>query len=210
MDIQRAIRSMPTLILVVRPDADFTIAAASDAYLKATHTDDTIFGRPVFEVFPDNPNDPDATGVQALTDSFRTVIATLQPHTTEPQRYDIRQPGSGHFEERYWTSVNSPVLAADGRLEYIVQTTEPATAKGRRDAVAILESITEGFFTLDRQWRFDYVNSEAHRILGKQPGELSGQVLWQMYPGLEGTDFERHYKLTMHGREKTSFTAFYP
>ncbi|MDO9405713.1 MAG: PAS domain-containing protein [Polaromonas sp.] len=209
MDIQRAFRFMPALILVIRPDADFTIAAASDAYLKATHTDAGIVGRPVFEVFPDNPHDPDATGVATLTASFRAVISTLQPHTTEPQRYDIRQPGSSHFEERYWTSVNSPLLDAQGRLEYIVQTTEPATAKGRRDAIAILESITEGFFTLDRQWRFDYVNSEAHRILGREPGELSGQVVWQAYPGLEGTDFERNYQRTMQDREKTSFTAFY-
>ena len=210
MDLQRAFRFMPGLILVIRPDSGFTIAAASDAYLQATHTTSDIFGRPVFEVFPDNPHDPQATGVAMLTASFNAVIATLQPHTTAPQRYDIRHPASDHYEERYWISVNSPILDAQGKLEYIVQTTEPATAKGRRDAIAILESITEGFFTLDRQWRFDYVNSEAHRILGKESGGLSGRVLWEVYPGLEGSDFERNYHLTMYGREKTSFTAYYP
>jgi hypothetical protein len=40
-----------------RPQADaaFTIVAASVAYLQTTHTDESIFGRPLFEVFPDNP-----------------------------------------------------------------------------------------------------------------------------------------------------------
>ena len=87
---------------------------------------------------------------------------------------------------------------------------DDATAKPGRDALAILESISEGFFTLDSHWRFDYVNPEAHRILGRESGDLAGKVLWTEYPGLEGTAFERAYHRTMFQREKTSFTAFYP
>ncbi len=87
---------------------------------------------------------------------------------------------------------------------------QPPDGKSNRDPIEILESITEGFFTLDRQWRFDYVNREAHRILECPPGSLSGQVLWEVYPGLEGTEFERSYRRSMDAGEKTSFTAFYP
>ena len=86
---------------------------------------------------------------------------------------------------------------------------QPPDGKSNRDPIEILESITEGFFTLDRQWRFDYVNREAHRILECPPGSLSGQVLWEVYPGLEGTEFERSYRRSMDAGEKTSFTAFY-
>ncbi|MCZ8286141.1 MAG: PAS domain-containing protein, partial [Bacteroidia bacterium] len=114
------------------------------------------------------------------------------------------------FLERYWTAMNAPVLDAHGEVEYLLLTVEVAAAKGKRDAVAILESITEGFFTLDRQWCFDYVNAEAYRILNKAPGELTGKVLWEVYSGMEGTEFELRYKQTMLQREKTSFTAFYP
>jgi PAS domain S-box-containing protein len=102
------------------------------------------------------------------------------------------------------------VFNAQGGVEYLVQTAELAAAKGRRDAVAILESITEGFYTLDRQWRYDYVNSEAYRILGRPPGDLAGKVIWQEYPGLRGTEFEHFYQRTMVEREKSSFTAYYP
>src|SRR6185503_17201517 len=73
----------------------------------------------------------------------------------------------------------------------------------------VLESIAEGFFTLDRSWRFDYVNREAHRILGRRHGDLHGKVLWDVYPGLKGTGFERNYRLTMQERVKSSFAEFY-
>jgi PAS domain S-box-containing protein len=211
-DIQRLFRHLPGPFLVLKSDSDFTIVGASEDYLRTTHTTDAIFGRPLFEVFPDNPGLPDADGVSKLTASLERVRRTRESHTMAVQRYDIRLPQErgGGFEERYWAPVNSPVLGDSGEVQYLIHRVEDATAKANRDAVAILESITEGFFTLDRQWRFDYVNREAHRILGREPGSLSGQVLWEVYPGLEGTEFEQGYHRTMFGREKSSFTAFYP
>ncbi|MES2912308.1 MAG: PAS domain-containing protein, partial [Pseudomonadota bacterium] len=208
-DIQRLFGNLPGLFLIVRPDADFTIVGASAEYMVATFTDPGMFGRKLFEVFPDNPDDPNANGVRNITDSFNLVISSGKLHVMPPQRYDVRAPGQTSYEERYWRVTNSPVLNAQGEVDYIIQTNEVATAKGKRDAIAILESITEGFYTLDRQWRFDYVNSEAHRILDRTPGDLTGKGIWDEYPGLRNTDFETHYQRTMIGREKSSFTAYY-
>jgi PAS domain S-box-containing protein len=209
-DIQRLFGTLPGLFLIVKADADFTIVGASDAYLKETFTDTGIFGRKLFEVFPANPDDIHAISVKNTTASFKRVMATGQAHVMEPLRYDVRRPGQDAYEERYWTATSSPVFDAQGGIEYLVQTAEPATAKARRDAIAILESITEGFYTLDRQWRFDYVNSEAHRILDRPTGDLAGKVLWTEYPGLQGTAFEHFYRRTMIEREKSSFTAYEP
>ncbi|MES2413572.1 MAG: PAS domain-containing protein [Pseudomonadota bacterium] len=209
-DIQRLFGNLPGLFLIVKPDADFTIVGASDEYMKATFTDASMFGRKLFDIFPDNPADPNANGVSKVTESLRQAMATGKSHAMAPQRYDVRQPGEDAYEERYWTATSSPVFDAQGQVEYLIQTTEIATAKGRRDAIAILESITEGFFTMDRQWRFDYVNTEAHRILDKKLGDLAGKLLWEEYPGLDGTEFELNYHRTMYQREKSSFTAFYP
>lgn len=209
--IQRFVRNAPDLLLVLEAGEPFTIVAASDEYLKATHSDRGIFGRPVFEAFPDNPA-VDARATRTLRESFRKVIDTRETDVMATQRYDVRRPtASGvEFEERFWNAVNSPVLSEDGTaVEYVLHRIEGASAKTRRDAVAILESITEGFFTLDRRWRFDYVNREAHRILGRERGTLEGRTLWSEYPGLEGTPFERSYRRTMEQREMCSFTAFY-
>ena len=64
-DFRRLFESAPGLYLVLAPD--LRIVAASDAYLRATMTHrEDILGRGLFEVFPDNPDDPAATGVRNL------------------------------------------------------------------------------------------------------------------------------------------------
>jgi signal transduction histidine kinase len=110
---------------VLKPD--LTIAAASDAYLKSTMTTrEAILGRGLFEVFPDNPNDIAATGTRNLRASLNRVLETKTPDTMAIQKYDVRRP-DGTFEERYWSPVNSPVLGADGEIEYLVHRVEDVT-----------------------------------------------------------------------------------
>src|SRR5882724_6748227 len=59
--------------LVLKPD--LTIAAVSDAYLRATMTKrEEILGLGLFDVFPDNPDEPTATGVSNLRGSLHRVL----------------------------------------------------------------------------------------------------------------------------------------
>ena len=61
-DFQTLFESAPHLNLVLA--ADLLIVAVSDAYLQATMTRrEDILGHHIFDVFPDNPADPTATGV---------------------------------------------------------------------------------------------------------------------------------------------------
>ena len=209
--LQRLIRAAPGMFVLLRPDDAYTIVAASGDYLRTSHSAEAILGRPLFDVFPDNPAVDDPEGSGSLRASLARVVATGQRDEMPVVRYDVRRPAAegGGFEERYWFAVNIPVLADDGRIEFIVHRVEEATAKANRKAVEILESVTEGFFTLDRQWCFDYVNTEAHRILGVEPGALARRVIWEVYPGLEDTPFWHCYHQTMTTRAKTSFTAYY-
>jgi hypothetical protein len=63
-DYRGLFRSLPGAYLILAPDPDFTIFDASDSYLRATMTQrEGIVGRPLFEVFPDNPADVGADGV---------------------------------------------------------------------------------------------------------------------------------------------------
>src|SRR3989442_9624448 len=127
-DFQALFESEPGLYLVLTPA--LTIVAVSDAYLKATMTKrEEILGHGLFEVFPDNPDDPTATGVRNLKASLDRVLTNRVPDTMAVQKYDIRRPvseGRG-FEERYWSPVNSPVLGADGKVAYIIHRVEDVT-----------------------------------------------------------------------------------
>jgi PAS domain S-box-containing protein len=73
----------------------------------------------------------------------------------------------------------------------------------------VLETMSTAFFTLDRSWRFTYVNAAAQRTLGRGRDELVGHVIWDLYSDLEGTESDRHYRAAMATGEPTSFEQFY-
>ncbi|HEX4082827.1 MAG TPA: ATP-binding protein, partial [Acidimicrobiales bacterium] len=120
-------------------DPSLTIVAVSDAYLDATSTErDRVVGRYVFDVFPDNPDDPEASGVTNLRTSLERVLSRGQPETMTVQKYDIElPPGSGRFEIRYWSPVSSPVFGPDGRVAFVIHRVEDVTELiGRRGETA--------------------------------------------------------------------------
>jgi len=127
-DFRLLFEGAPGLYLVLTPD--LKIVAVSEAYLRATMTKRAeIIGRALFDVFPDNPDDPAATGVANLRASLDRVRAQRVPDTMAVQKYDIRRAESegGGFEERFWSPTNSPVLDADGELAYIIHRVEDVT-----------------------------------------------------------------------------------
>ncbi|HUZ82638.1 MAG TPA: ATP-binding protein [Gaiellaceae bacterium] len=125
---QELFEALPGLYLVLDPE--LRIVAVSDAYLDATMTRrEEIVGREIFDVFPDNPDDPEATGVGNVRASLERVRRTRKPDAMAVQQYDIRRPEAegGGFEVRYWSPINSPVLDEHRRLAYIVHRVEDVT-----------------------------------------------------------------------------------
>ncbi|MBI4953434.1 MAG: response regulator [Myxococcales bacterium] len=124
-DFRALFEAAPGAYLVLSPE--LRIVAVTDAYLRATMTDrERLLGRGLFEIFPDNPDDPAATGVSNLRASLARVLADGRADTMAVQKYDIRRPAAegGSFEVRYWSPVNSPVLGADGRVAYVIHRVE--------------------------------------------------------------------------------------
>jgi two-component system cell cycle sensor histidine kinase/response regulator CckA len=74
----------------------------------------------------------------------------------------------------------------------------------------ILENTTDGFIALDFAWRFTYVNPEAERLLGRSRDELIGGGLWEKFPELCGTPFEKNYRRVMAQQEPMEFEASDP
>lgn len=124
-DYKAIFEGLPSAYLILSPD--FTIIAASDAYLKATNSKrQDILNRNVFEAFPDNPNDPNATGVTNLTRSLKDVLKTKQTHIMGIQRHDIPAKGGG-YEEKWWRPHNTPFIDKDGKVVYIAHFIEDVT-----------------------------------------------------------------------------------
>ena len=127
-DFKTLFESAPGLYLVLSPD--LKIIAVSDAYLRATMTRrEQILGEGIFEVFPDNPKDPSATGVRNVRTSLERVLQNGVADTMAIQKYDIRKPEAegGGFEERHWSTFNTPVFGPDKQVAYIIHRVEDVT-----------------------------------------------------------------------------------
>jgi PAS domain S-box-containing protein len=86
---------------------------------------------------------------------------------------------------------------------------EEELARSARRTRAILESITDAFFSLDREWRFTYVNEQAERLLQRSKDQLLDRSLWEEFPKATGSRFEREYHRAMETNEPVSFEELY-
>lgn len=72
----------------------------------------------------------------------------------------------------------------------------------------ILESITDGFFAVDRQWTVTYWNNEAERMLLKSREDIMGQNLWDTYPEAIPLKFYTEYHKALKHNVSVHFEEY--
>ncbi|GKQ35402.1 PP2C family protein-serine/threonine phosphatase [Streptomyces sp. A012304] len=127
IDYAAVFQALPGMVALLTPDLRF--ADANEEFLRvAGRTREQVLGRKLFEVFPDNPHDPGASGMRNLEASLQRVLTTGERDTMALQRYDVQSPGQpDEWEERYWSPVNAPVRGADGSVVLVVHRIEEVT-----------------------------------------------------------------------------------
>ena len=133
-EFQALFRVTPYPYLVMSPD--LTIVAASGAYLRSVRrTEEDIVGRYVFDAFPEDPDNPDATNIGEVKASLLRALAKGEPDTTAFVRYavPVQTPDGVQFEERYWSTVHTPVLGEDGKPVLVFQNAMDVTELYRFD-----------------------------------------------------------------------------
>lgn len=144
------------------------------------------------------------------------VQRSRQQLTRLETRYRIVVPGG---DVRSVISINHVIPGADDKAERMVGVFSEITERERAATAlqeaelrsrTILDSISDGFFTLGRDWRFIFLNRAAQDILNRRPDELIGVSLWDAYPGLIGTPFDTVYRRVMETGEPETVVAFYP
>jgi signal transduction histidine kinase len=129
LDLLPVFNAQPGAALLLSPD--WVIVAASDDFLAVTLTRrDMIVGQHIFDAFPDNPETPEANAVVNVRASLQRVMATRQLDEMTPQHYDVPDPAQpGRFVERHWQARHTPVLDANGQIQFILQSAQDITAR---------------------------------------------------------------------------------
>jgi len=90
-------------------------------------------------------------------------------------------------------------------LEHPIETQLPP-----KQILDILESISDAFFSVDQEWRFTYLNSQATRVLNRSKDELIGEIIWEPFPGLEDSIFGQEYRRAVAEQVTVTIESFFP
>jgi PAS domain S-box-containing protein len=78
----------------------------------------------------------------------------------------------------------------------------------RHRIIAALEGMSDGFFALDRDWRFTYINAKGEEYLGRGREDLLGRTIWEEFPDLHGTRFPSEYRRAIDEQLSVTFEDF--
>jgi len=73
----------------------------------------------------------------------------------------------------------------------------------------ILESITDGFFALNRNWRFTYINKEFERVAQRKREDVIGKTFWEIFPETGYMKIFAEYQKAMQANTAVHFEDFY-
>ncbi|QOC23018.1 PAS domain S-box protein [Wenzhouxiangella sp. AB-CW3] len=143
---------------------------------------------------------------QPVIKLWQHCVDTGSPYSTE---FRVRRH-DGQY--RWFHASASPIKGPDGEIDaWIGACIDVEEQRRLADRlVETLETISDVFYTFDRDWRFTYINASGERLSGLKRDQLIGEVLWDKFPDVQGTDFEHRYRHAMESGEAVHFTEYYP
>ena len=120
------------------------------------------------------------TNVSAAEDPFQERITRLEARLAE-----MPLDRDAHVNALY-TGIRSLVAELVRRRRQTEETCDTLTR--------VLEATSDGFFALDPDSRFTYVNEHAGRIFDRGPASLIGKHIWTEFPDGVGGAFKKEYE----------------
>ena len=126
------------------------------------------------------------------------VVEFLKTRVEEPEGdllilIDALGKQIGQFMERKWA--------------------EEELQRSNQRIVHVVESISDIFLSLDREWVVTYLNASAAdflRKLQKPRHEVQGQNIWTVFPDLAGSAFFEECQRAIYAQVAVAFEFFYP
>jgi len=104
------------------------------------------------------------------------------------------------------------LTTVSGALAVIIERkkAEEGLKRSSERIISILESVTDGFLALDKDWKFTYVNEAAERILGVDRAEILGKGQWLIFPELIYTQIYSEEHIAMAEKKSSVFQMQFP
>ena len=180
---------------VVCIDRDWNCTFANEAALKVLKTD-SLIGENLWTRFPGNNDEPFASNYRAAM--HQRVSREFEAYYSEPLEIWFRV--SAHpFEDGI--IIFSSDITSRKRAEALRET-------ATRRLTQVLNVTTDCVITLDRDWRYSFINGRAATVLGRT--DLLGKNLWHEFPEAIHTLAPAYYRRCMDDGVACDFEDFYP
>lgn len=73
----------------------------------------------------------------------------------------------------------------------------------------VFDRITDGYFSLDKEWRFLYLNKRMGEIVHQNSDSLVGKIIWESFPALIGSEAEKMYRASAADGERRVHYDYY-
>ncbi|HYC02216.1 MAG TPA: PAS domain-containing protein [Azospirillaceae bacterium] len=144
----------------------------------------------------------------AAAESFARALAGADDYAAEfriirPDGTQVTVASQGRVQR----DASGALTGMVGVLRDVTEERAAAAALRASEAklAGVLESVSDGFYALDSDWRFTVFNAAAERYFGKSREEVLGRRVWDVYPDARGTIFEERYTPVMEGRRSITF-----
>ena len=161
---------------------------------------------------------PDMDGVELLktlrqSPGTRAIpVLLISGHAADEYRIEGFEEGADGFLAKPYTErelralVGAMLRSAHMRSEAAGREAhDQAEQRTLIERATLLESITDGFYALDRHWRFTYVNQRALDFYGKERAELLGNSFWDIFPRSKGSVLEEQFRRALREACSVSF-----
>ena len=136
--------------------------------------------------------------------------------TGEPVRLENRAEGLNR-----WYEVHASRFGAAAKRQVAVlfndvterRLAEIALRASEQRATDIVQSIADGFLTMDREWRITYLSARGAEILSplqKTVSNVLSKVFWEEFPATVGTEIEAGYRRAVREQQPVQFETYYP
>ena len=105
---------------------------------------------------------------------------------------------------------NARAWETERKLDEIRETARIKTEAVETRMQDVLSSIRDGFVIFDYDWRLTYLNERELEIIGRSREDVLGKSLWELFPDLIGSEFERCARKVMLERNPIELEFYYP
>lgn len=199
INIEKILENLSGMVLIIDPDQNVIFKNIQARKHIDTYSRSTKFDK-VQHYFPD----------ESTYEQFYTEVFEKAMRGDAVTQYDSQfKSANEHIMD---VSISSELITNNNIKQgvLLIATDITKRKKAEKERIDILNSITDGFFAVDRNWKVTYWNRAAEEILLMPRENVEGKNLWDIYSDAVPLKFYSEYHKSMENEEVRVFEEYYP